>query len=186
MQSRLFLSFLFLLATVTGQAQQRPPAPVDSTFYRPVSVPVHLKPIERGPGSLGILGGTYYYGGKRLRIPGSLEIPFSELNDPTVLRHFGQYRLFSGLGRAASLVPLIYLLSQTQNRGRFSSDSYWAVYFGSVAASLTLVLVGNGQFNKAVTTYNRRLAGVPSVGLSATPTLPLQPLAVGPAVSWLF
>jgi hypothetical protein len=186
MKPTLITAFLLIISLVFTHAQQRPATAPDSAFFRPLTVPSHLKPIERGPGSLGVLGNVYFYGGKRLSSVNSLEIPFYELNDPTVLRHFRQYRLLGGIGRGLALVPLIYLLSQTQNRSRFNSGSYWTIYFGSIGASLGLGLVANGQANKAVAVYNRRLAGVPSLGFSVVPTLPQQPVAVGPVVSWRF
>ncbi len=182
MRLRFLLPLLLLLPTVTIHAQQRPTPTTDTTFFKPSLVPRHLKPIERGPGSLGILGNTYYYGGRRLRSPSSLEIPFYELNDPNVIQHFRQARLFSTLGGILSVVPLLYLFTQR----RFSSNEYWTVYGVSVAGSLAFTLIGNGQIGKAVSAYNRRLAGVPSVGLSVVPTLPTQSVAVGPSVSWRF
>ncbi|GAB3918708.1 hypothetical protein [Larkinella terrae] len=141
----LILFFLSVLGTALAQR------PADSTFYRPgPAVPAHLKPIERSFGS-------YYYGGKRLRSPNSLEIPFNELNDPIVNRHFRTYRTFVVIGQVVAAVPLIYVL--TRNRGTYTrSGEYWTVYFGSIGATLGLSLIGNSKVRKAVTEYNRSLA----------------------------
>ncbi|WP_421826290.1 hypothetical protein [Larkinella sp.] len=154
-----FFSVLLFCTLVGGVACAQRPA--DSTFYRPgAAVPAHLKPIERSYGS-------YFYGGKRLRSPNSLEIPFNELNDPIVNRHFRTYRTFVLAGQVVALVPLVYVL--TRNKGTYTrSGDYWAVYFGSIGATLGLSIIGNSQARKAVTQYNRALAAA-RFGFSAQP-----------------
>ncbi|MFC5412448.1 hypothetical protein ACFPMF_24195 [Larkinella bovis] len=155
---RSLLSFLFCCSILGIACAQRP---ADSTFYRPGSpVPVHLKPIERSYGA-------YFYGGKRLRSSHSLEIPFNELNDPTVNRHFRSFRTLTTIGQAVAIVPLVYVL--TRPRGTYTrSGEYWAVYFGSIGVTLGLSIVGNTQVRKAVTQYNRSLANA-RFGFSAQP-----------------
>lgn len=134
----------------------------DSTFYRPApAVPAHLKPIERSFGS-------YFYGGKRLRSPNSLEIPFNELGDPVVGRHFRTYRTLTTIGQGVALVPLIYILARNRSNTYTRSGDYWAVYFGSIGVTLGLTIIGNTQVRKAVTQYNRALANV-RFGFSAQP-----------------
>ncbi|RRB01067.1 hypothetical protein [Larkinella rosea] len=151
----LFLICLSILGTATAQRA------ADSTFYRPgVAVPAYLKPIERSYGA-------YYYGGKRLRSSNSLEIPFNELNDPIVNRHFRTYRTFVVIGQVAAAIPLVYVL--TRNRGTYTrSGDYWAVYFGSIGVSLGLNIIGGSKVRKAVTEYNRALANA-RFGFSAQP-----------------
>ncbi len=155
---RFFSVLLFCTLVGDVACAQRP---ADSTFYRPgAAVPAHLKPIERSYGS-------YFYGGKRLRSPNSLEIPFNELNDPIVNRHFRTYRTFVLAGQVVALVPLVYVL--TRNRGTYTrSGDYGAVYFGSIGATLGLSIIGNSQARKAVTQYNRALAAA-RFGFSAQP-----------------
>jgi hypothetical protein len=66
-----------------------------------------------------------------------------------------------------ALIPLVYVL--TRNRGTYTrSGDYWAVYFGSIGATLGLTLIGGSQVRKAVTQYNRSLANV-RFGFSAQP-----------------
>lgn len=154
-----FIYLLLLCVGLLGTALAQRPA--DSTFYRPNSgVPSYLKPIERSYGA-------YFYGGKRLRSANSLEIPFNELNDPAVNRHFRRYRTFVLVGQVVAAVPLVYVL--TRNRGTYTrSGDYWAVYFGSIGATLGLTIIGNTQVRKAVTQYNRALANA-RFGFSAQP-----------------
>jgi hypothetical protein len=137
---------------------------------------MHLKPIER------TFGSQYFYGGRRLRSVHALEIPFYELNDPTVLRYYRQSRLLNTIGGVVGFVPLIYVLTQ---RGGVNRDTYWQVFFGSLGTTTVLSIVANGKVGRAVKTYNQRLAGVPALGLSVAPTLP-GAVAVGPGFSWQF
>lgn len=135
--------------------------PTDSTFYRSgAAVPAYLKPIERSYGA-------YFYGGKRLRSPHSMEIPFSELNNPLVNRHFRTFRILTTVGQAVAVVPLIYVLTRPRTTSTRSGE-YWTVYFGSIGVTLGLSLIGNTQVRKAVTEYNRALANA-RFGFSAQP-----------------
>lgn len=141
---------LFCFCALHAFAQQR-----DTTFYRPSAVPVHLRPIERAAGS-SVLGSVYYYGGKRLSSPNSLEIPFYELNEPTVNRHYRNYRLSTTASRIIAFAPFVYFL--TRRTGvRFNSREYWTIYGSSVAASLAITIYGNVQINKGVMQYNYTL-----------------------------
>lgn len=166
----------FLLASINLYAQRKPD---ETSYYRTVPVPAHLLPIERAYGS-SALGSVYFYGGKKLSSPYSLEIPFFELNDPEVTHHFRAYRTLVTVGRLTALVPLAYILFQNNNRN--SGGTYWTVYGGSLVASLTLTLVGNGQVNKAVTRYNEMLIQ-PRVGLSVSPIPMTGQAALGAGVS---
>lgn len=143
-------------------------------------VPAHLLPIERAVGSSS-LGSVYFYGGKKLSSPYSLEIPFYELNDPEVNHHFQTFRVLTTLGRLTAVIPLAYvLLSRNQNSG-----TYWTVYGSSIAATLTLTIIGNGQINKAVVRYNQMLRQ-PRIGMTLTPlSLPGQ-VAIGAGVACSF
>ncbi|MFD1140741.1 hypothetical protein ACFQ4C_06465 [Larkinella insperata] len=135
--------------------------PDDPTIDRPgAAVPAHLKPIERSYGA-------YFYGGKRLRSPHSMEIPFNELNNATVNRHFRTFRTLSTVGQAVAVVPLIYILTRPRTTSTRSGE-YWTVYFGSIGVTLGLSLIGNGQVKKAVNEYNRSLASA-RFGFSAQP-----------------
>ena len=164
------------LASVNSYAQRKPD---ETSYYRTVPVPAHLLPIERAYGS-SALGSVYFYGGKKLSSPYSLEIPFFELNDPEVTHHFKAYRTLVTVGRLTALVPLAYILFQNNNR--YSGGAYWTVYGSSLVASLTLTFVGNGQVKKAVTRYNEMLSQ-PRVGLSASPILMTGQMAIGAGVS---
>lgn len=137
-------------------------------------------PIERGYGSSS-LGSVYFYGRKKLSSPYSLEVPFYELDDPTVNHHFQTYRTMTTLSRLTALVPLGYILFRNSN----NNGTYWTVYGGSVAAALTFTIVGNGQVNRAVTRYNQLLRQ-PRVGASITPVPLTGQTAVGAGLTWGF
>lgn len=144
----------------------------DTSFYRLTPVPTHLRPIERAVGS-SALGSVYFYGGKRLTSASSLEVPFFELNDPFVNRHYRNYRTWTTVSRLTALVPLVYFFTRTRSVG-FNSGEYWTVYGGSVVLALGTVVVANSQVNKGVARYNTLLRQVPRaefrVGLAVTPT----------------
>ncbi|GAB3641850.1 hypothetical protein [Spirosoma arcticum] len=152
----------------------------DTGYYRTAPIPVHLMPVERAAGSSS-LGSVYFYGGKKLSSPYSLEVPFYELNDPTVNHHFQTFRTMTTLGRVVGLAPLVYILVR-RNR---NSDAYWTVVGSSLAASLTFNIIGNSQVNKAVSRYNQMLRQ-PRVGMSVTPVPLTGQAAVGAGVSWGF
>ncbi|OIN57955.1 hypothetical protein [Arsenicibacter rosenii] len=145
MRKRILLWCLLLPFLVN--AQQR-----DTVFYRSQAIPVHLQPIERAAGS-SAFGSVYYYGGKRLSSPNSLEIPFYELSHPTVNRHYRNFRLATTVSRVIAIAPFLYFLTQ-RSGVRFNSREYWTIYIGSVAASLGVSIYGNSQVNKAVKQYN--------------------------------
>lgn len=177
MRTVLLLTVLFLLANLT-QAQQR--RDDDTSHYRTMPVPAHLLPIERAYGSSS-LGSVYFYGGKKLSSPYSLEIPFYELNDPDVSHRFRTFRTVTTLSRLTALLPLAYILLSRNRTG----GTYWTVYGGSIAASLTLSIIGNGQINKAVTRYNELLRQ-PRIGVSLAPVPLTGQLATGVGVSFGF
>lgn len=170
---------LFFVTQLTSYAQRRR-TDDDTSHYRTVPVPAHLLPIERAYGSSS-LGSVYFYGGKKLSSPYSLEIPFYELNDPTVNHHFRTFRTVTTLGRLTALIPLAYiLLSSNRNNG-----TYWTVYGSSIAATLTLSIIGNGQVNKAVTRYNELLRQ-PRVGLFIDPVSITGSRAIGVGLAYDF
>lgn len=178
LKSCLTLLFNLLLLCNLTYAQRRSD---DTSHYRTVPVPGHLLPIERAYGSSS-LGSVYYYGGKRLSSPYSLEIPFYELNDPEVSHHFQLFRTLTTVGRLTAFVPLAYILLQTNNYNR---GAYWTVYGGSIAASITLLIISNSQVQKAVTRYNETLRP-PRVGLSVAPVPLTGQAALGAGIAWSF
>ncbi|WP_345269960.1 hypothetical protein [Nibrella viscosa] len=147
----------------------------DTSHYRTVPVPAHLRPIERAVGS-SALGSVYYYGGKRLTSPHSLEVPFYELDDPMVNRHYRNYRTWTTVSRLTAVVPLLYVFTRNTT-ARLNSREYWAIYFGSLGASLGFTIIGNTQVNKAVMRYNQMLRQS-RLGVSAVP-IPMGGQAVG-------
>ncbi|GAB2596943.1 hypothetical protein [Spirosoma areae] len=175
-----FTLLIILLAAFSLSAHAQRRRDDDTSHYRTVPVPAHLLPIERAFGSSS-LGGVYYYGGKKLSSPYSLEIPFYELNDPTVSHHFKAFRTMTTLSRLTALVPLAYIILSS-NR---ANGVYWTVYGGSIAASLTLSIIGNRQVNKAVTRYNEMLRQ-PRIGFSAAPVSLTGRTAVGAGIAWSF
>ncbi|QDK83012.1 hypothetical protein EXU85_32155 [Spirosoma sp. KCTC 42546] len=175
MRTASLLTILFFIS-VTVHAQRRR-ADDDTSHYRTVPVPAHLLPIERAYGSSS-LGSLYFYGGKKLSSPYSLEIPFFELNDPDVSHHFQAFRTVTTLSRLTALVPLAYILL-SNNR---TNGAYWSVYGGSIAASLTLSIIGNSQVNKAVKRYNEMLRQ-PRIGFSADPVSLTGRTAIGVGIS---
>ena len=171
------LIVLIAMMTLTAHAQRQR---ADTGYYRTAPIPAHLMPVERAAGSSS-LGSVYFYGGKRLSSPYSLEVPFYELADPTVTHHFQTFRTMTTLSRLVGLAPLAYILVQrSRNNG-----TYWTVFGGSIVASLTFNVIGNGQVNKAVSRYNQMLRQ-PRVGLSATPVPLTGQTAVGAGASWRF
>ncbi|MFD2571385.1 hypothetical protein ACFSUS_12120 [Spirosoma soli] len=177
MRNALVLTVLFCLPLLTYAQRRRND---DTSHYRSAPVPAHLMPIERAYGSSSI-GSVYFYGGKKLSSPYSLEVPFYELNDPAVTHHFQTFRTMTTLGRLTALIPLGYILLRRGN----NNATYWTVYGGSIAATLTFTIIGNGQVNKAVTRYNQMLRQ-PRVGFSLS-SIPLTgQAAVGAGVSWGF
>ncbi|WP_020596591.1 hypothetical protein [Spirosoma panaciterrae] len=174
----IFLLILLGILSFSAHAQRR--RDDDTLHYRSVPIPAHLLPIERAYGSSS-LGSVYFYGGKKLSSPYSLEIPFYELNDPEVSHRFKAFRTLTTIGRLTALVPLAYIILSSNK----SNGTYWTVYGGSIAATLTFTIIGNGQINKAVTRYNTLLRQ-PRLGFSATP-VPLTGLhAMGAGVAWSF
>ncbi|HEY0110996.1 MAG TPA: hypothetical protein VGB67_15255, partial [Fibrella sp.] len=144
----------------------------DTSFYRQIPVPAHLRPIERAIGSSS-LGSVYFYGEKKLNSPYSLEVPFFELNDPQVNQHFRNFRTWNTISRLTALVPLVYFFTRTSSV-RFNSAEYWAVYGGSTVLAFGTIVVANTQVNKAVGRYNTMLRQVPTgyirMGAAYTPT----------------
>jgi hypothetical protein len=178
MRSILLLTVLLFIFR-SADAQRRRDVD-DTSHYRTVPIPAHLLPIERAYGSSS-LGSVYFYGGKKLSSPYSLEIPFYELNDPTVSHRFQTFRTLTTLSRLTALLPLAYILLSSNRTG----GTYWTVYGGSIAASLTLSIIGNGQINKAVTRYNELLRQ-PRMGLSVAPIPLTGQAAIGVGVSYGF
>ncbi len=173
-----YLTFFLILLLGNATYGQRQRA--DTGHYRTEPIPAHLMPIERAFGSSSI-GSVYFYGGKRLSSPYSLEIPFYEIADPTVTHHFKVFRTMTTLSRLTALLPLAYILIQNQR----NNGTYWSIYGGSIVASLTFSIVGNSQVNKAVTRYNELLRQ-PRVGLSVAPLPMPGQVAVGAGVRWGF
>ena len=177
MRISLFLTVLLFISLTTHAQRQRDD---DTSHYRTVPVPAHLLPIERAYGSSS-LGSVYFYGGKKLSSPYSLEIPFYELNDPDVSHRFRVYRTTTTLSRLTALAPLAYfLLSNNRNGG-----TYWTIYGSTVAVSLTLSIIGNSQINKAVTRYNQLLRQ-PRIGMAISPVPLTGQLATGAGIAWSF
>lgn len=168
-----FLTLLFAFSILIPALAQRTD---ETAHYRTVPIPAHLLPIERTAGSS--LGTVYFYGGKKLSSPFALEVPFYELNDPTVNHHFKTFRTLTTLSRLTSLATLAYVLFSKNG----SNSTYWIVYGSSIGASLTFLAIGSGHVNKAVTRYNEMLRQ-PRVGMSVAP-IPLtgsQAIGVGVA-----
>ncbi|WP_310589088.1 hypothetical protein [Fibrella forsythiae] len=161
---RFSLSLAMLFLSLAAYAQR------DTSFYRQSAVPAHLRPIERAAGS-SALGSVYFYGGKKLNSPFSLEVPFIELNDPQVNQHFRNFRTWTTISRLTGLVSLAYFIT---TGSRSNAGQYWTVYGSSLALSLGTIIVANSQVNKAVGRYNTMLRQVPPnairVGAVYTPT----------------
>ena len=147
---RIYLTICILTGLLSAAHAQR-----DTSFYRPASVPAHLRPIERALGSSS-LGSVYFYGGKKLTGPYSLEIPFFELNDPIVNRHYRNFRIWTTVSRLTALVPVVYFLARTGRSG-FNSGEYWTLYGSSAVLAIGTVIVANTQVNKSVARYNSLL-----------------------------
>ncbi|MBO0934616.1 hypothetical protein [Fibrella aquatilis] len=173
------ISWLVVGLLTTAHAQR------DTSFYRTTPIPTHLRPIERALGSSS-LGSVYYYGGKKLTGAYSLEVPFFELNDPIVNRHYRNFRIWNTVSRLTALVPLVYFIARTRSTG-FNSGEYWTIYGGSVALSIGTVIVANTQVNKSVARYNSLLRQNYRVQVGATLTpLPtgLPALGIGVVGKW--
>ncbi|WP_461100502.1 hypothetical protein [Spirosoma koreense] len=179
MKLYILLGLFLTVFSLSTHAQRR--RDDDTSHYRTVPIPAHLMPIERAYGSSS-LGSIYFYGGKKLSSPYSLEIPFYELNDPEVSHHFQAFRTLTTLSRLTALVPLAYILLQNN---RYNSGAYWTVYGSSIAATLTLSIIGNTKVSKAVTRYNELLRQ-PRLGVSVAPVPLTGQGAVGAGVAWSF
>lgn len=154
MRNQLLL-ILLIVSTIGVDYAQTP------TFQ---PVPAHLERMEQAPGST-ILGTAFFYKGRRLNSPFSVEIPMLELNDPIANRHFKQFRTWTTVGRLTGLASVAYVLfNRTPNR-----QISRAIYFGSLAASVGFTMLSNYQVNKAVRRYNVVL-GTPKVGFIMVPT----------------
>ncbi len=130
----------------------------------PQSVPAHLEPIERAPGS-SILGAVFLYKGRRLNSPFSIEVPIQELNDPVANQHFRRFRTWTTVGRLTGLASIAYvLLNRTPDR-----QTSRTIYIGSLVASVGFSLLSNHQINSAVRRYNA-VVGSPRLGFSQIPT----------------
>ncbi len=173
----ILLLSLFSITLLSAHAQRR--RGDDTAHYRSEPIPAHLMPIERAIS--GGVSSVYFYGGKKLSSPYSLEVPFYELNDRTVTHHFQTFRTMTTLSRIVGLIPLGYVLI---NRNT-TNGAYWTVYGGSVVASLTLGIIGNSQVNKAVGRYNEMMRQ-PRVGVSAAPIPLTGQYALGAGISWGF
>jgi hypothetical protein len=164
----LLLPFSLLFLSLAGYAQRG-----DSTYYEaPPVVVSYLKPIT-------VEAGRYYYGDKKLSNGGagySLEIPFSELNDPDVNRYFRNYKTARTTGQVLAVVPLVYFIYKL-DRGGMSQGEYWTVYFASIGVSVVSDLIGKAQLRKGIERYNLRIERN-KFGFSAQP-LPNQSLAFG-------
>jgi hypothetical protein len=147
-----FVSGIFLFFVIfSSKAQQ-----IDTSFVRTrAKIPAHLKGIERAPGS-SALGAVYYYGEQRLRSPFSLDVPFYEMADPEVTRHYRGFRTLNTISQLTALAPLAYLLFQEKG-SQTRTREYWYFYLGSIAASLGLSIAGNVKVSKAVKRYNQVL-----------------------------
>ncbi|GAB3777087.1 hypothetical protein GCM10028818_23700 [Spirosoma horti] len=178
MRTSLLLTTILLVLTLSVNAQRQ--RDDDTSHYRNAPIPAHLLPIERAYGSSS-LGSLYFYGGKKLSSTYSLEIPFYELNDPTVNHRFRTFRTLTTLSRLTALVPLAYIVLSTSRTG----GTYWTVYGSSIVASLTLSIIGNGQINKAVIRYNELLRQ-PRIGMSLAPIPLTGQVAAGVGLSYRF
>jgi hypothetical protein len=127
--------------------------------------PAHLEPIEFAPGS-SIMGSVFFYKGRKLHAPFSVEVPIQELNDPVANLYFRRFRTWTTVGRLTGLASVAYvLLNRTPDR-----QTSRAVYIGSVVASVGFSMISNYQVNKAVQRYNA-VVGAPQVGVSVVPTV---------------
>lgn len=174
----LFLLVAGIASPLVHAQRQR----TDTGYYRTAPIPAHLMPVERAAGS-SVLRSVYFYGGKKLSSPYSLEVPFYELNDPTINHHFQTFRTTTTLSGLVGLATLGYtLIPRNRNRG-----TNWTVLGGSIVASLTFNIIGNGQVNKAVSRYNQMLRQPRvSVGMSAAPVPLTGQTAVGAGMAWQF
>lgn len=146
------LALLFFLALLNTPLHAQSPA----------VAPPHLALIERAPGS-SILGGLYYYKGRRLNSPFSLEVPIHELNDPVANRHFRHFRTWTTVGRLTGLASVAYVLFNRTPDQRTRR----AVYIGSLVASVGFTLVSNHQIQRAVGRYNQ-MVGSPRIGFDVS------------------
>ncbi|TAE31625.1 MAG: hypothetical protein EAZ91_07250 [Cytophagales bacterium] len=133
---------------------------VNAQSFAPVPPPAHLAPILHAPGST-ILGPSYYYKGRRLSAPFSVEVPILELNDPVATMHFKRFRTWTNVGRLTGLASVAYVLfNRTPD-----PQTRRVVYIGSLIASVGFSLVSNSQVNKAVRRYNA-VVDAPKIGVT--------------------
>jgi hypothetical protein len=110
---------------------------------------IELQPIHRQ-------GGSYYYNFKRVEGgPYGLQIPLQSLDDEEINAHYKKFRSFRVFEGAASLVPLIYLLSITANhQHQPNSQTFWTVWGVSAAAVIALEIGARKHLKKGINRYN--------------------------------
>lgn len=128
----------------------------DTSYYNPniVRKIFYLKPLQK-------IGGNYFYGERKLRGFYALEVPFYELNNAEVNHHYQQFKTFTGIGSAISLIPTIYVLATINNNRQrqsgFYSSNYLVVIFASLGGSIACNLVAKSHIKKAAIKYNQAI-----------------------------
>jgi hypothetical protein len=131
-------------------------AQIDSIIHqKSYQSPYFLKAIHK-------TSGKYFYGNKRLSNVYALEIPFAELNDATVNKHYKKFKTYTTIGQVVQIVPTLFLINIIANRPKYTTISsqkgYWTVLITSELISIGTTIIGNLQVKKAVKAYNQGLA----------------------------
>ena len=149
MKKSLF-TLLFLVISLSTFAQ------TDSSHYNP-NITRKLYALK----SLNKINGSYYYGERKLTGFYALEVPFFELNDAEVNRHYKQFKTFTNVGRAISIVPTIFLLANLSNnklrQSGFFTQTYFTIVFASIGGNIVCDLVAKSHIKKAAIRYNKAI-----------------------------
>jgi hypothetical protein len=128
----------------------------DSSYYNPniARKIFYLKPLQK-------IGGNYFYGERKLRGFYALEVPFYELNDAEVNHHYQQFKTFTGIGSAISIIPTMYLLATINNsrqrQSGFYTNNFIIVSFASLGGSVIFNLIAKSHIKKAAIKYNQAI-----------------------------
>jgi hypothetical protein len=158
---KLLIPALIINISVFGQATQT----------------VHLKPIHKQ-------GLNYYYDFKKVD-GGSygLQIPLQSLEDPEIDLRYKNFKTLRRIGATAIFVPVIYLFSATSSsttgRRSFSSQTFWLLYFGAIAANIGFEIGAKHQLKRAIEKYNTTIMKRNVIGLRLEPIQNSAALGIG-------
>lgn len=138
---------------------------------------VHLKPIHKQ-------GLYYYYNFKK--VDGGaygLQIPLQSLEDPEIDLRYKNFKTLRQIGATAIFIPVIYLFSPSSTTSRstrrFDPQTFWILYFGSIATTIGFEIGAKRQLNRGIDKYNTTIMKRNSIGLRLEPVQNSAALGIG-------